>query len=98
MQNANRPLSHPDLPIFITPNEAADILRTSRKAIYAMIDSVVAEFPVRTSSREITRAADQVARLSWYALYVAEPEDSPRFETLVSLLRPGDGSPGKDQP
>jgi AcrR family transcriptional regulator len=64
----------------------------AEKAVYAMIDSVVAEFPVRTSQREITRAADQVARWSWYALYVAPPEESPRFEAIAGRLPAASGS------
>jgi excisionase family DNA binding protein len=27
-----------DLPVFLTPDEAADLLRTSRKAVYVMVE------------------------------------------------------------
>lgn len=52
------------------------------RPVYAMVDSVVRGFPVRVSSREVERSADQVARLQWHALFEAAPEDAPLFVTL----------------
>ena len=51
-------------------------------AVYAMIDHVVAEFPVNVKAAELERAADRVARLQWHALYRCDPEASPRYREL----------------
>jgi len=61
-------------------------LSFATKAVYAMMDHVVAGFPVDTTAGEIAQAADQVARLSWYALYRGEPGDSARFEAIAGDL------------
>lgn len=58
-------------------------LAFATRAVYAMIDHVVADFPVATAAEDVARAADQVARLQWGALYRAEPESAPPFATLA---------------
>jgi AcrR family transcriptional regulator len=58
----------------------------AEKAVYAMIDHVVAEFPINTNADEVARAADRVARLSWHALYSTSPEGSPAFKTIADLV------------
>jgi AcrR family transcriptional regulator len=61
------------------------------KAIYGMVDSVVAGFPVNIPSRAVARAADQLARLQWYALYATPPDDAPLFSVLgIARDQPGD--------
>lgn len=58
------------------------------RAVYALLDHVVADFPVETSPDEVARVADEVARLQWHALYGCEPEDAPLIATLpVDLWR-----------
>lgn len=67
-------------------------LATTGRPIYAMIDSVVAGFPVEVAGEEVERVADQVARLQWHALSPWEPEAAPGFSTLgvdLSVLRAG---------
>ncbi len=69
-------------------SQAAGLLRddvdlaSATPVVYAMIDHVVAEFPVPTAEDDLARAADRVARLQWHALYVATPERAPLFGTL----------------
>ncbi|MFZ0386269.1 MAG: TetR/AcrR family transcriptional regulator, partial [Solirubrobacteraceae bacterium] len=63
-------------------------LQFAERAVYAMIDSVVGEFPVDTSAADLRKAAGQVSRLSWNALYVGDAEDAPPFATIASLLTP----------
>jgi AcrR family transcriptional regulator len=53
------------------------------RPVYAMIDSVVAGFPVGVAHAEVERVADQVARLQWHALFAAEPEDAVPFAALA---------------
>lgn len=52
------------------------------RAVYAMIDHVVAGFPVDTPADEIERTTDQVAGLVWHALYPTDPADGPLFSDL----------------
>jgi hypothetical protein len=47
------------------------------RAVYAMIDHVVAGFPVDTPVTDIDRTTDQVAGLVWHAMYRSAPEDAP---------------------
>ena len=52
------------------------------RAVYAMIDHVVAGFPVDTPAAAIDRTIDQVAGLVWHAMYRIAPEDAPYFSVL----------------
>ena len=68
--------------------ERAGLLRpgldvpSATASVYAMVDHVVAEFPVDTAPQDVDRAADQVARLQWHALFRDEPSRAPMFATL----------------
>lgn len=57
-------------------------LSLSGRPVYAMIDSVVVGFPVGVSHAEVERVADQLARLQWYALFTADPQDAVPFAAL----------------
>ena len=52
------------------------------RAVYAMIDHVVAGFAVDTPVAAIDRTIDQVAGLVWHAMYRVAPEDAPFFSEL----------------
>lgn len=60
-------------------------LAFATRATYAMIDHVVAGFPVETPADELDVAADQVAKLQWHALYLGDPEQAPPFDSLGPL-------------
>ena len=46
------------LPLLLTPDEAGDLLRTSRKAIYAMVDRAQLPGVVRIGRRVLIRSRD----------------------------------------
>ena len=46
------------LPLFLTPGETADLLRTSRKAIYAMVERGQLPGIIRIGRRVLIREAD----------------------------------------
>lgn len=58
-------------------------LAVAGRPVYAMIDSVVAGFPVGVGAAHVERVADQVARLQWHALFTAAPEDAVPFTALA---------------
>ncbi len=57
-------------------------LAVAGRPVYAMIDSVVAGFPVGVESEQVELMADQIARLQWHALFDADPEDAVPFAAL----------------
>ena len=52
-----------DLPVLLTVDEAASLLRTSRKAIYAMVERQQLPGVVRLGRRVLIRQADLVSWL-----------------------------------
>ena len=54
-------------------------LRGVSNTAKAQRDHLVAGFDVHTPKGEMTRAADQVARLRWHALYLGEPDSAPSY-------------------
>jgi excisionase family DNA binding protein len=46
------------LPLFLTPSEAGDVLRTSRKAVYAMIERGQLPGVTRIGRRVLIRSQD----------------------------------------
>ncbi len=49
---------HRELPVFLTVDEAADLLRTTRRAIYAMVERRQLPGVVRLRRRVLLRADD----------------------------------------
>lgn len=52
------PHRHRELPVFLTVDEAADMLRTTRRAIYAMVERRQLPGVVRLRRRVLLRADD----------------------------------------
>ena len=50
--------AHDDLPLFLTADEAADLLRTSRKGIYAMVERGFLPGVTRLGRRVLIRRDD----------------------------------------
>ena len=57
-QRARRRLDSPILPVLLTVDEAADMLRTTRRAIYAMIARRQLPGVIRIRRRVLVRADD----------------------------------------
>jgi excisionase family DNA binding protein len=62
MNQRDRALHHPDLPVLLTPDEVAASLRTSRKVVYAMIERRQLPGIVRIGRRVLLR---EDALLHW---------------------------------
>lgn len=48
------------------------------RATYAMIEAILAQFPVSSDEDEINRVAHQLALLHWHSICEVPPEDAPR--------------------
>jgi AcrR family transcriptional regulator len=48
------------------------------RATYAMIEAILANFPVSSDEAEINRVAHQLALLHWYSICSVSPEEAPR--------------------
>ncbi|HEY3553022.1 MAG TPA: TetR/AcrR family transcriptional regulator [Solirubrobacterales bacterium] len=48
------------------------------RATYAMIEAILAQFPVSSDEDEINRVAHQLALLHWYSICSVSPEEAPR--------------------
>jgi len=48
------------------------------RATYAMIDSILANFPVSSDEEEINRVAHQLALLHWHSICSVPPAEAPR--------------------
>jgi AcrR family transcriptional regulator len=48
------------------------------RATYAMIEAILANFPVSSDEAEINRVAHQLALLHWYSICSVPPEEAPR--------------------
>lgn len=65
-------------------DEAAGLIRDEIdlefgvRATYAMIEAILANFPVSSDEEEINRVAHQLALLHWYAICSVSPEEAPR--------------------
>jgi AcrR family transcriptional regulator len=60
--------------------------RIAARAIYAMVDHVVAGFAVDTPPEEVRHTIDQVALLQWQAVFRMPPDAAPRFDTLTTPI------------
>jgi excisionase family DNA binding protein len=58
VNSRERPTADPDLPVLLTPTEAATLLRTTRKAIYALVARHQIPGVVRVGRRVLFRARD----------------------------------------
>lgn len=65
-------------------DEAAGLIRDGIdlefgvRATYAMIEAILANFPVSSDEEEINRVAHQLALLHWYSICSVPPEEAPR--------------------
>jgi AcrR family transcriptional regulator len=48
------------------------------RATYAMIEAILAQFPVSSDEEEINRVAHQLALLHWHSMCEIPPEEAPR--------------------
>jgi excisionase family DNA binding protein len=64
-----------DLPIFLTPEETADLLRTTRKAIYARIERRQLPGVTRLGKRILIRSASLLQWLDQQSAVVAVQEE-----------------------
>jgi AcrR family transcriptional regulator len=48
------------------------------RATYAMIEAILAQFPVSSNEEEINRVAHQLALLHWHSMCEIPPEEAPR--------------------
>jgi excisionase family DNA binding protein len=56
-------MSPDDLPLYLTPDEAASVLRTSRKAIYVMVERRQLPGVVRIGRRVLVRTESLISWL-----------------------------------